>query len=73
MASSQITLRAVRVGGAGGQITLTNGVALEPGVPQPPRPGLTEELAMMRVDRRHPCGWIAGANKPDGLVLGRTG
>ena len=49
VASSQITLRAVRVGGAGGQITLTNGVALEPGVPQPS----DDVLAMMRVDQQH--------------------
>ena len=45
LASSQITLRATRVGSAGGQVTLTSGAGREEGI--------SDDLAAMRTDQQH--------------------
>ena len=66
-ASSQITLRAIRVGGTtGGQIFLTNGAGVEPGTPQG-----SGVLAAMRTDQQH-VRLDRGANT-NGLVNARAG
>jgi hypothetical protein len=65
VASSQITLRAIRVGGTtGGQIFLTNGAGVEPGTP----PEFVPVLAAMRTDQQH-VRLDRGASTPNGLVF----
>jgi hypothetical protein len=64
VASSQITLRALQVGGTtGGQIFLTNGAGVEPGNPQE-----FGVLAAMRTDQQH-VRLDRGASTPNGLVF----